>query len=105
MFQGFVDFQAIAWGRWGTDGAATAARNLTTARTGAGIYTATLGQGGVDVNECALALEIGTANIIAQAVHTSDTVKTINTFLGSTGAATDSIVGLLVMRAGYASGV
>jgi hypothetical protein len=63
--------------------------SVTPGRTGAGVYTLTLGQGGCNVAECEIVLGIETAAIDDNPIitHTSDTVKTIETFDG--GIATD----------------
>lgn len=89
---GLAAYECVAAGRFTTAGATSYVRGgVTIARTGAGVYTLTLSdQLQLDADEGQILITPETANIIAQVVHTSDTVKTVNTFLGSTGAATDA---------------
>jgi hypothetical protein len=71
------------------------------ARTGAGVYTVTLDEPS-DSAACAILVTMRTGGIpcVAQVVHTSDTVKTINVFDSATGGvATDSAFDFLVLRA------
>ena len=77
-------------------GVASNARGCVTARTGAGVYTVTLDKL-ADEEECIVLTEIQTAAIDdgIQVVHTSDTVKTLNSFDG--GVATDCDFAVVVM--------
>ena len=94
-----ITMKDVAWARVETTGAAiVSAGDIVTATTGAGVYTLTLGDGGLDANDGHIDITVETANIIAQLVHTSDTVKTVNTFLGSTGAATNARFSARVSR-------
>lgn len=71
------------------------------ARTGAGVYTLTLDEA-ADAAACAVQITPRGAGtpVVAQVVHTSDTVKTVNLFDSATGATpTDSDFDFLVLRA------
>lgn len=87
----------VAWAHVSTAGAALArVGDITPARSGAGVYTLTLGDGGIDENECHVQIQSETAQITAQVVHTSDTVKTINTFIAA--VATDAQFTVTIRR-------
>jgi hypothetical protein len=81
----------------GSSGAAVVARGCTVARTGTGVYTVTLGRDLDSADSIALAIPRGsTANGNAAVAQTSDSVKTVNTFVGVT--ATDLDVDVAIFR-------
>lgn len=71
-------------------------------RTSAGVYTLPLQPGGpsdgLSSTEHHVVVTSRTLNIIAQVVWTSAQLLTINTTLGSTGAATDADIDVVVLR-------
>lgn len=75
----------------GADGARVAgAQRVTPARTGAGVYTLTLDDGGLDSAECVVMATVRAAfadNCAITVEHTSDTVKTVSTGTGAGTAA------------------
>lgn len=79
-------------GRVNTDGTRLAGcQRGSPARTGAGAYTYTYQAGsGLDSTESADFVSVNTAALVAQIVHTSDTVLTV-TSATDAGVATDSI--------------
>lgn len=82
--------QIVACGSVATDGSRVAgAGKFASARTGAGVYTVTLQEGGVDSTQCVVNLSLRTASGILRCTHTSDTVKTIEAFAVDGTTATD----------------
>ena len=83
MVPGSIEF--VAGGRCTVAGGALTAQSTTGgilfARTGAGVFTATLSDGGIDATEmlCSYHTE-GAAMATITTVHTSDTVKTLTVF-------------------------
>lgn len=73
----------------GATGAITAGiGGFVAARTGAGVYTLTLGGAGVPAGECVIAVTMRTSGTYNY-IHTSNTVKTVNTFAVDGTTATD----------------
>lgn len=72
------------------------ARGCVLAKSDTGIYTCTLDQG-VDATECGILVQLETSGI-AKYTHTSDTVKTIETFAVDGTTATDKAFTVLVFR-------
>jgi len=84
----------------GADGVAKFTAGAATGRTAAGIYTLTLDEA-ADADACCIQITPrGTGTpVVAEVVHTSDTVKTVNLFDSATGAAaTDHDFDFLVLR-------
>lgn len=85
----------------GASGAPVVANNASFARTGAGVYTATLTLG-LDASECVGLAAFRGAALAADAAisiqHTSDTVKTI--FITVAGAPTDIDFDVIFFRMG-----
>lgn len=96
-------FNVIAAGQVdGATGNADKVAGATPARTGAGVYTITLGQD-VDATECVcLVTPGGTAAIHAVCTQTSDSVKTVRTF-DAAGAAADADFSFVIAQFSFSS--
>ncbi len=84
----------------GASGASASGNQFVTpARTGAGVYTLTLTEP-IDAAECVIlaTLRTGALNANIHVVHTSDTVKTVNT--GLAAVATDEDFDYVIIRNG-----
>lgn len=68
------------------------------AKTGTGVYTCTLDQP-ADATECSAFATLRGASGIVRVTHTSDSVKTIETFAVDGTTATDKAFDILVLRA------
>jgi hypothetical protein len=90
-YDGTVPMRTIAWARINADGTGASARGCTIARSGAGVYVVTLNGGGVDSLQCQINVTFGTSCTF-NVVHTSDTVKTINSFAVDGTTATDKLI-------------
>jgi hypothetical protein len=91
----FTDAVAFARVTGGT-GAAVAAKDCTTARSGAGDYDVTLGEACPALG-CSIQVTSETAARMVRITHTSDTVKRVRTF-NAAGAAADASFTIVVKK-------
>jgi|SRR5271157_1643467 len=97
-------FDVVAAGSCHSDGSANVARGCAFGRSGAGIFTLTLDKPIAATDGIVLCTARSTASIAFNVVHTSTSVKTINTYLGSTKAATDTDFDVIVARIANGAG-